>query len=230
MKKLKSILITFGLLLTLSPLTAVFAEDDGTSLSGGEIKAMSVQEVADFYKISAAKYAENLGKLLGITISTSDEIQKLHDNAGLEPSSANDIAKSLVTGSGTSTDQIVSEKQQEKTNEIKNPTKNYYFLETTIVTLGLYLATWLLSKFEKIKTITHKKIWNYTLLFSFIPAGIFGILLVLKVTYGLVLNFPFSTIYWHVIGGTVMAEISILHILWHLNYFIPRKHKTQTAK
>ncbi len=227
---LKKLLITLGIILILAPLTAVFAEADESTLSGGEIKTMSIQEVADFYKISATEYANNLGKLLNINVSSSDEIQKLHDNAGLEPSSANDIAKSLITNSGTSTEQVITTKKQEKAEEIKNPTKNYYFLEVTIVTLILYLVTWLLSKFKKIKTITHRKIWNYILLFSFVPAGIFGTLLVLKVTYGLVLNFPFSTIYWHVIGGTMMAEISILHILWHLNYFLPKKLKTLVAR
>lgn len=225
-KGIKLFLMVLTVVLSLTATQVAQAtEEDPTVLSGGEIKIMSIQEVSTFYNISADLYAQKLSDLLGANVNANDEIQLLHDNLGLEPSAANDIAQSLVANSTVSPDQVVTEKIQEKATEVANPTKNYFVWQIALAILGLYAITWALSKKGAIKPMLHKKLWNWILLVSIVPAIFFGLMLAIKVTYGVGFDLPFSLTYWHVTGGIVMSIITILHIIYHTRYFIPAKKK-----
>lgn len=225
-KSLIALLLSISLVAfaTIPGITQATAEDPAV-LSGGEIKVMSVQEVSDFYKISATDYAAKLGELLKANVSTADELQRLHDNLGLEPSAANDLAQSLVSGSAVSPEQVVEEKIQEKAAEVASPAKNYYVWEIGLAILALYATTWALARKKIIKPGLHRKLWNWVLLLSVVPAIFFGLMLAIKVTYGIGFNVPFSLTYWHVMGGVVMSVISLLHVVNHTGYFLPRKKK-----
>lgn len=222
--KLFLMILTVALSLTVTQV-AQATDEDSTILSGGEIKSMSIEEVSAFYNISADTYAQKLSDLLGANVKSTDDIQLLHDNLGLEPSAANDIAQSLVANSTTNPDQVVTEKIQEKATEVANPTKNYFVWQIGLAILGLYAMTWIFSKKGVVKPVLHKKLWNWILLISVIPAIFFGLMLAIKVTYGVGFDLPFSLTYWHVTGGIVMSIITILHIIYHTRYFVPVKKK-----
>ncbi|MGV8171058.1 MAG: hypothetical protein ACP5OA_00005, partial [Candidatus Woesearchaeota archaeon] len=107
--------------------------------------------------------------------------------------------------------------QPEKTKSI------YKSLSIAIITIILYLASWLLSYFKKISTYLHRKIWNWLLLIVFIPVLLTSLFWVLRVDYGIIVNMPFNISFWHVEFGIIMILISLFHILWHVQYYIPTK-------
>ncbi len=107
-------------------------------------------------------------------------------------------------------------------NDSKNNKSVYNFFPVSIILLLLYFFTYVLVKTKKLKLITHRKIWNWLLLLSFIGCGISGILLVIKINYGLAWSFPGNLLFLHVETGIVMAIISIFHIFWHWAYYFPK--------
>jgi len=98
--------------------------------------------------------------------------------------------------------------------------RQYYFFPITIVLIVAYLISYLLQKFKKIKMITHQRLWNIILLFSFFGSALLGILLVFKIILGITITFPFNMLFWHVEFGLAMAIIAIFHIWNHRRYFI----------
>jgi hypothetical protein len=106
--------------------------------------------------------------------------------------------------------------------DIKAPKQKYNSYDLVLVsslTIGLYLFTFLLSRFNKIKTKTHRKIWNILLLLTFIVSCLFGFFLVLQITYNFLFSIFRTILYWHVEIGISMTLIAVFHILWHLKYF-----------
>jgi len=99
------------------------------------------------------------------------------------------------------------------------PTKEYYFLEIAGVSVVFYIISFLLARKNIISIVLHRRFWNFLLLISFLGVGISGILLVLNLNYGFLVDWPFSMLFWHVETGVVMTLISIFHIFWHLPYF-----------
>jgi len=96
---------------------------------------------------------------------------------------------------------------------------DYFFIPITLLLVVLYLTSLILSKKKKIKAVQHKKIWNFLLLATFLVSGILGILLVLKVSYGIEIPNYSNALFFHVEFGIAMTFISIFHILWHWKYF-----------
>lgn len=96
---------------------------------------------------------------------------------------------------------------------------NYNFLLISIIILILYVVSFVLSKKEIISKVFHRKIWNILLLISFLGVGISGILLVLRLSYGININLGFNLLFIHVETGIIMTIISIFHIIWHYPYF-----------
>jgi hypothetical protein len=101
----------------------------------------------------------------------------------------------------------------------KRITNNYYFLPILIILILIYLISYFLTKFNKISQIFHKRIWNFLLLLGFLGVGISGIILVLRIEYGIEINSPFNMLFWHVETGIIMTIISVFHIIWHFSYF-----------
>lgn len=95
----------------------------------------------------------------------------------------------------------------------------YNFIPVLIILFILYFLTYFLSKIRIIKLITHRKLWNFLLLITFLITGILGLLLVIRINYGWNIISRFNMKYWHVEAGISMAIISFFHILWHWSYF-----------
>jgi len=78
-------------------------------------------------------------------------------------------------------------------------------------------------KKQKISLILHRKIWNYTLLLSFLLVGISGLILAFAADYKILINGYRNLLWLHVETGILMGIISLAHTLWHWKYFFPAK-------
>jgi len=96
---------------------------------------------------------------------------------------------------------------------------DYFFIPIALLLVVLYLISLILSKKKKIKAVQHRKIWNLLLLATFLVSGILGILLVLKISFGIEIPSYSNALFFHVEFGIAMTFISIFHILWHWKYF-----------
>ncbi|MDA3836389.1 MAG: DUF4405 domain-containing protein [Nanoarchaeota archaeon] len=183
----------------------VAAEDSHDILTGQELKELTVTEVATVYNINPEDYTEELSKYLNIKVSNNHPFQLLHDNYGLEPSIAKEIALDIPNKQTPAPQQAITG-------------THYNFLPITIFTILLYFLTLLLSKRKVISLRNHRKIWNILLLLTFLISAILGILLVIKIEYGWAIPLPFNILTWHVYAGIPFASISIFHTLWHWPY------------
>lgn len=173
-------------------------------ITGQDLKTKTVKEVAEIYEIDSKIYRNELSNYYKTKIDEEDNFQFLHDNVGLEPSIAKDIALSIKN-------------QEPVVEKVKNE-KKYNFLLFTLISILGYLTTFFLSKKNIISIQNHRKIWNLFLLISFLISGILGLLLVIRINYGIVFNFPFNMLNYHVEAGIFLVWISIFHTLWHWSY------------
>ena len=180
-----------------------------TDLTSTEIKAMTVEQVAEYYKIEGERFAEEISKLAGVKVKKSDSFQVLHDTYSVRPVNVREIALAMQKSSAVSVTVT--------NNEIKRP--NHYIILIVLLSTALYLSTWALSKFNKISLITHRKIWNWLLLITFIPTLITSLLWLMRAEWGIMFRVPFNIEYWHIVFGMIMIMISIFHIIWHINYY-----------
>ncbi|MFA5855954.1 MAG: hypothetical protein WC867_01240 [Candidatus Pacearchaeota archaeon] len=178
-------------------------------ITGNDLKEKTVKEVANIYKIDPNIFSNELSNYLDKKIEPDNTFQLLHDNYGLEPTIAKEIAINLSYGDKIFIEEVATSSE-----------KDYYLLKISIVTILIYLFSWVLAKKNIISMIKHKKIWNMFLLVSFLISGILGILLVIRIEWGITFgSIPFNMLFWHVEAGIVMSIISIFHILWHISYF-----------
>ena len=101
----------------------------------------------------------------------------------------------------------------------KQPATTYHLMPISLFLVFLYFITYILSKKKNISIVKHRKIWNFLLLITFLISGLLGILLVIKINFGIAISLPFNTLFWHVEAGIAMFVISIFHTLWHWAYF-----------
>jgi len=116
-------------------------------------------------------------------------------------------------------EEISSEQLNTQNSNIKVNKMPYNITLITIVLIALYLGTYFLSKKNKISQVTHKKIWNFFLLITFIITSLTSIIFLLNFEYGTSIKTPFNLIFWHIEIGYMMILISIFHTLWHIPYF-----------
>jgi hypothetical protein len=95
----------------------------------------------------------------------------------------------------------------------------YDFINLTVLMIAAYAASFILYRLERITLRAHRMVWNLLLLITFLISAILGVLLVLKINYGMVFKLPFNMLYWHVEAGIAMTAISAFHISWHWEYF-----------
>ena len=97
--------------------------------------------------------------------------------------------------------------------------EGYDFVNMTGFLIAVYAVSFGLNEGKIISLRAHRRVWNAMLLFTFLVCAIIGILLVLRINYGIVVQLPFNMLYWHVEAGIAMTVISVFHILWHRDYF-----------
>ena len=181
-------------------------------ISGKDLKIKTVNEIAEIYQIDKKIYSEKLSEHLETNIKSENSFQLLHDNYGLEPSAAKDIAASIKFGT-----QINIPESTESEN--KQSKRKYHLLLISLLLIILYAITHILAKKKIISVVNHRRIWNVLLLITFLVSGILGILLVIRINFGIAIPLPFNILFWHVEIGIAMFVISIFHTLWHWVYF-----------
>lgn len=98
--------------------------------------------------------------------------------------------------------------------------ESYHFILISLLVIILYFSTYLLVQFNKIKLLTHRKIWNFVLLFSFLLSGILGLLLAFLIDMKMSIDWYREFLWIHVETGIIMAIISIFHAFWHIKYYV----------
>lgn len=191
-------------------------EETHDVITGTELKTKTVGAVAVLYKIDSHDYSHALSDYYNTKIEPWDHFQRLHDNLGIEPSIAKDIAVQVSLGTYQENEEVKNEVIVE--NE-KVVLPKYPLLIVSLFTILIYFFTYSAAKAKLITMIRHRKIWNIILTISFLMVGVLGILLVIRINYQIMFDFPFNILYWHVISGIVMTIISIFHAFWHIPYY-----------
>ena len=94
----------------------------------------------------------------------------------------------------------------------------YHFWILLLITLVLYAYTFAMVKYNKMKKISHRKIWNCILLITCLVSCLLGLYIVLAKMYDWSMNYM-TILQLHVDFGIVMTIIAIIHIVWHWRYF-----------
>ncbi|NTV22970.1 MAG: hypothetical protein HGA85_01160 [Nanoarchaeota archaeon] len=188
------------------PAPEIQAKETVQELSGQDMKAMTVKEVASYYSINIDELVLRLSEYTKYNVLPGQKIQLLHDNYGAEPTKIKEIALGIKSGSLQPIEQV-------------KKSSAYALWSVVIITTALYLLSYVLAKTKRIGFALHKKIWNILLFISFFISGVLGMLLVIRIVTGWVLPFPFNMLYWHVEAGIVLFMIAVFHMLWHLDYF-----------
>lgn len=97
---------------------------------------------------------------------------------------------------------------------------SYNFFLILIIMLLSYGISALLVKLDKIRLITHRRIWNILLLITFFVSGIMGLILAFLVDNKISFSWYREFLWFHVEFGISMAIISIFHFYYHLRYYI----------
>ncbi|MFC2123487.1 fused MFS/spermidine synthase [Bacteroidota bacterium] len=96
----------------------------------------------------------------------------------------------------------------------------YLIIPIGIFFLLLYLLSHILVRSDILPKSTHRKLWNVVLLIAFLVAAIIGILLAIQINYRLEWTFIESALKWHVNFGIVLSIVAIIHLLWHIDYYV----------
>jgi spermidine synthase len=96
----------------------------------------------------------------------------------------------------------------------------YHVLPIGVTILVIYLFTLYLSFSGFAARLSHRRFWNWILLLSFLVTGLFGLFLALKITYRWEVPFAETIRHWHVETGIAMAFAAIIHLSWHLGYYL----------
>ncbi|MBC8526523.1 MAG: DUF4405 domain-containing protein [Candidatus Cloacimonetes bacterium] len=98
-------------------------------------------------------------------------------------------------------------------------TRKYHFIPIVIGLVILYLISFVLSKLKIFTRLTHRRIWNCILLISFLLSSIFGIMLIIRINFGLSIVLPINILFWHVEFGIVMFVVGIFHALYNWRFY-----------
>ncbi|HNV66302.1 MAG TPA: hypothetical protein PKV77_04045 [Bacteroidales bacterium] len=98
----------------------------------------------------------------------------------------------------------------------------YHVVPIGVTLLVIYLFSLYLSCFGFTPRQSHRRFWNWILLFTFLIAGLFGLFLALRITYRWEISFAESLLHWHVETGIAMVFASFIHLSWHLGYYFRR--------
>ena len=105
----------------------------------------------------------------------------------------------------------------------------YALIPIIIIVLLVYTASFLASRLTIISQITHRKIWNSLLLFTFLVTASLGLILAIQVNFKLKIGIIEHILTWHVDFGIAMAVVALFHFSWHIKYYtgILRKHQQE---
>ncbi len=103
---------------------------------------------------------------------------------------------------------------------VKKTQKPYRVVLISVLVLITYLATFILVKTNKMKKLTHRKIWNAILLITFLVSCLLGFILALQINYGFCMEWYRDFLKLHVEFGIAMTIVAFIHAIWHYRYYI----------
>lgn len=103
---------------------------------------------------------------------------------------------------------------------VKKNKKPYRVVLISVLVLITYLATFILVKTNKMKKLTHRKIWNAILLITFLVSCLLGFVLALQINYGFCMDWYRDFLKLHVEFGIAMTIVAFIHAIWHYRYYI----------
>lgn len=98
--------------------------------------------------------------------------------------------------------------------------KPYRVKAISLICLLAYLLTYLLVRFKKMQKLTHRRIWNSVLLISFLVSCLLGFFLAVQLNYHLAMGVFTDILKLHVEFGLAMTIIGVIHVIWHLKYYL----------
>jgi len=99
----------------------------------------------------------------------------------------------------------------------------YLLIPIGLILIILYSISLLFSRLDVIRQSLHRKIWNYSLLATFLVSAVLGILMAIQVNYKLEVPWTEKVLKWHVNFAIALSAIGIFHLIWHWKYYIPFK-------
>ena len=103
---------------------------------------------------------------------------------------------------------------------------HYLLIEIATGTFILYMVSLLLVKAKCYKKTTHRKIWNYLLLITFVISALLGLLLAILINYQIPTDLYQNYLELHVDFGIAMSLVGLIHLIWHWNYYFHKKKKS----
>lgn len=168
------------------------------------------------------------------TANTSERKPKAEQAKGKSPSTKPQMP---AVAANTSIQEQVSESMEEQSEETvpeegetlsrtaeaasqSVKPKPYHVEAITLACLLCYLLTYLLVRFKKMQKLTHRRIWNSVLLVSFLVSCLLGFFLVVQLNYHLAMGVFTDILKLHVEFGLAMTIIGVIHVVWHLKYYL----------
>ena len=96
----------------------------------------------------------------------------------------------------------------------------YDFVSVWLILALTYGLSFLLYRLKRMSLLAHRRLWNVLLAMTFLITAGFGIILLLGINYGIVVQLPLNMLYWHGVAGIAMTAISVFHLLWHRDYYL----------
>ncbi|MFC1698078.1 hypothetical protein ACFL1H_07075, partial [Nanoarchaeota archaeon] len=133
-------------------------------ITGKELKTKTVEYVAGIYEIDVDLFAKELSDKLGVDVNGLTHFQILHDDIGLKPSVAKEIATSIkISGFDVLDDNVLVAERPSVNTQVNQKSifdGKYPFIQTVLIMLILYIISVVLYKKKVMSMIVHRKIWN----------------------------------------------------------------------
>ena len=100
----------------------------------------------------------------------------------------------------------------------KTTQDSYHFGSISLVLIAIYAFSWFSAHKKWWSMVTHRQVWNVLLGLHFLATALLGIILVIRLTYGITTKPPINLLFWHVETGIIFSVIAIFHIAWHWPY------------
>lgn len=182
-------------------------------------KKIEIEETKDENKTKQQKYRQNKQSLVYDKLKTRQDTQII-DSQNIEN-------QKIFHLKDTIENQTIVPQKTDKQKIVEKP---YSLISISLATFLLYFFTLFLAQKQKIKKVTHRRIWNVMLLLTFLVSGLFGLLLVIQINYNFAMDIFRTILYWHVQFGIAMSLIAIFHFLWHLKYYLNLFRKNSDNK
>ncbi|MGM0551375.1 MAG: hypothetical protein ACQESW_09865 [Bacteroidota bacterium] len=87
------------------------------------------------------------------------------------------------------------------------------------LTIGLYIISWLFTRFSSFRFPDHRRIWNLLLAMAFLVTGSMGLVMGMSIVLDRIPEGMSTLLKIHVSAGMVWVVIAFFHFIWHLKYF-----------